>query len=521
MNRKNNKKPTLLVILDGLGLAPPGPGNAFHLAKTPFIDSLFKEYPNTQLKASGTSVGLPHGQHGNSEAGHMNIGSGRVVLQDSVKITNSIENKSFFENAAFLESIKHVKKHNSSLHIMGLISRTQSPHMDPNHLEALIKLCHQKKVKKVYCHFFTDGRDSPQFAALEIIKKIKKKLKPNQKIATLAGRYYLNRKKDWPVTEKIYNTLVLGEDDLFDNSVKAIVHNYNQRHTDEFIQPTIIAKNNKEKMDSRIDDNDSVIFYNLRSDRARQLTKPFVQDKFRKMNPGAFKRKKILKNIRFVAMTNFGPDLPGVLTAYPAESLNMTLPLTLTHLQQLYLTETEKYAHLTYFFNGGHNAPIGGEEREVINSPSVRNYKETPKMSSPKILNRILEVLEKDKYHFISVNFCNPDMIGHTGKLKAGIKAMEYLDGCLKKLVIAVLNKNGTLFITADHGNIEKMTDLETGEVNTEHTSNPVPFIMVNKNSNKYKFDKSGVLGNIAPTILKFLDINKPQEMTKKSLCQF
>ncbi len=521
MKKNKNHNPVLLVILDGLGLAPPSKGNAVHLAKTPFLDHLYKDYPNTTLNASGTAVGLSPKQHGNSEAGHLNIGGGRIVNQDSVRITKSIKDKSFFKNPAFLEAISHVKKNNSKMHIMGLISRTQSPHMDPFHLQSLLELCNKQKVKKVFLHLFTDGRDSPQYASIELIKKLKKSFKNGEKIVSLAGRYYLNRKKDWEVTEKLYNLLVLGEDDLFARSEEAILHNYNRRLTDEFIAPTIIAKNSKEKNESRISDNDSIIFFNLRSDRARQLTKPFVQEKFNEMNPGSFKRKKTLKNIRFVAMTNFGPDLQGVLTAYPAHSVNMTLPMSLTHLRQLYISESEKYAHITYFLNGGHDQPVGGEERILIDSPDVNNYKETPKMSSPKILNYILAALKKKSYDFICVNFCNPDMLGHTGNLKAAIKAMEYFDNCLKELVTETLKHKGTLFITADHGNIEEMTDLKSGEINTEHTSNQVPFIFVSKDKKRCQMKKNGVLGNIAPTLLEYMKIKKPKKMTKGSLCQF
>lgn len=520
---ENNKSkyPVFLIILDGFGLAPASRGNAVTLARTPFFDYLFKNYPWTPLGASGHGVGLPAKQNGNSEAGHMNMGAGRIVDQDSMRISKSINDGTFFKNPAFLDAVNHAQKNKSKLHLMGLISREQSPHMDPDHLLALLTFCRLKKISPVYLHFFTDGRDSPQYISLELITRLKKTFENGEKIVSLAGRYFLDRKKNWAVTEKIYNLLVLGEDDMFDDEEKAILHSYNQKKTDEFVVPAIIARNNREKMESRISDNDSIIFFNLRSDRARQLTKPFVQSNFEKVNTGSFARKKILKNIKFVAMTDFGPDLPDVLTAYPSIDVPMTLPMVLTHLRQLYLTETEKYAHVTYFFNGGYDQPVGGEERLMIDSPSVVSYKNTPEMSSPKILAHLLQVLKEDKYDFICVNFCNPDMIGHTGSLKAAIKAIEYLDGCLEKLVKAVLKEGGTLFITADHGNIEKMTDLTTGEINTEHTSNPVPFIFVTPEAKKVNFIKNGVLGNIAPTLLAYMKIKKPKQMTKDSLCQF
>jgi 2,3-bisphosphoglycerate-independent phosphoglycerate mutase len=311
---------------------------------------------------------------------------------------------------------------------------------------------------------------------------------------------------------------------MFSTTTKAIVHGYNKGLTDEFIEPSVIGKNKAETQESRISDNDSVIFFNLRSDRARQLTKPFVQtfqQDFTKTNPGAFIRKKVLNGLRFVAMTDFGPDLPGVLTAYPSVDIEMTLPMALSNLKQLYIAETEKYAHVTYFINGGYDQPVAGENRVMIESPNVNSYAETPEMSSPLILKTIINSLEKNTYDFICVNFCNPDMIGHTGNLEAAIAAIKYLDGCIRELVGKVLEKNGVLFITADHGNIEEMIDPKTGEVYTEHTSNPVPFIFISKDKSKIKFKSNGVLGSIAPTILEYLKIKKPKQMNREALCRF
>ena len=516
------KKPLILVILDGVGLAPPNRGNVVTLAKKPYIDHLFKLYPHTQIHASGRCAGLPPNQHGNSEAGHLNLGAGRIVDQDSVRISKSINDGTFFKNPAFLEAIQHVEKNHSRLHIVGLISGDQSPHMQPDHLIALLTFCRLKKIKNIYLHLFTDGRDSPPFKALEFISRLKSTFKNGEKIATLCGRFYLDRKKNWAVTEEIYEALTLGKGLVFATEEKAILHSYNMKKSDEFVPPSIIAVNTKEALATRIGDSDSVILYNHRSDRARQLTKIFVQPDFEKLNPGACPRKRFLKNLKFIAMTDFGPDLPGVLTAYPSVDVAVTLPMALNRLKQLYIAETEKYAHVTFFFNGGYDHPVGGEDRVLVPSPAVDNYKKTPEMSSPQILARILKELKNDRYDFICVNFCNGDMIGHTGSLKAALAAMEYLDGCLKELVTAVLKKDGALFITADHGNIEKMTDLETGEVNTEHTSNPVPFIfVVPQMSKKKKLRKDGILADVAPTILAFLKIIKPKQMTGKTLCQF
>jgi 2,3-bisphosphoglycerate-independent phosphoglycerate mutase len=521
--KTKGKSPVLLVILDGFGIAPKSRGNAVTLAKTPFINHLFKDYPNTVISASGRAVGLPSNQHGNSEAGHLNLGAGRVVDQDSIKISKSINEGLFFKNPAFFEAINHAQKNKSHLHIMGLLSGDQSPHMQPDHLIALLTLCRLKNVESLYLHIFTDGRDSPPFRALEFIGKLKNTFKNSEKIVTVCGRYYLDRKKNWPVTEIIYNTLTLGEGLVFKTEEEAVLHSYNMKKSDEFVPPSVIAKNNKEKFETRISDNDSVIFFNHRSDRARQLTKAFVQPDFEKMNPGSFTRKKVIKNLKFIAMTDFGPDLPGVLTAYPSVDIVETMPTALYPLKQLYIAETEKYAHVTFFFNGGYDHPVGGEERVLIPSPQVESYKKTPEMSSPQILSRILKELESNAFDFICVNFCNGDMIGHTGNLKAGIKAVEYLDGCLKILVDKILAKKGALFITSDHGNIEEMTDLKTGEINTEHSSFPVPFIIVASALFKKKiaFRKDGILADVAPTILSYLRRDKPGLMTGKPLCRF
>ncbi|MFA5070237.1 MAG: 2,3-bisphosphoglycerate-independent phosphoglycerate mutase [Patescibacteria group bacterium] len=516
------KSPVLLVILDGFGIAPASRGNAVTLAKTPFLTHLFQDYPNTQICASGRCAGLPTNQHGNSEAGHLNLGAGRIVDQDSVRISKSINEGTFFKNPAFVEAVEHVKKNHSRLHIMGLLSGDQSPHMQPDHLIALLTFCRLKKVKTVYLHLFTDGRDSPPYKALEFINRLKGAFKNGEKIVTLCGRFYLDRKKNWTVTEKIYNCLTLGKGLVFATEDEAILHSYNMKKTDEFVPPSIIGANKKEALATRIGDNDSVIFYNHRSDRARQLTKFFVQPNLEQLNDGVFPRERFLKNLKFIAMTDFGPDLPGVLTAYPSVDIVDTLPMALKPLRQLYIAETEKYAHVTFFFNGGYDHPVAEEERILVPSPPVDNYKKTPEMSSPKILAKILEVIDQSLFDFICVNFCNGDMIGHTGNLPAGIKAVEYLDGCLKQLVKRVLAKKGVLYITADHGNIEEMTDLATGEINTEHSSFPVPFIIVDPRLNKkIIFRKDGILADVAPTILSHLGLKKPALMTGKPLCQF
>ncbi len=514
LKTKKTSSPLILIILDGWGVNKPGDGNAISQAHTPFYDSLLKKYPNTSIFAHGKHVGLPEGQVGNSEAGHMNIGAGRLVKQDVVKVSQAIENGTFFKNAAFLEAISHTKKNNSSLHLIGLLSNGMSPHSDPGHLLALLELARRKKVKRVFLHLFTDGRDSPKYASLNIVHSLEKKLKNNEKIATVMGRFYaMDRKKAWARTEKAYNALVLGEGDIVCNVNKAIAQSYNKGESDEYIKPNIIDCDGA----SRIKNNDSIIFFNLRSDRARQLAKTFVQSKFYLQNENSFKLKKKLKNINFVSLTDFGPDLGGIFTAFPSIDLKETLPMLLNGVTQMYLAETEKYAHVTYFFNGGYPGLVDGETQKMVPSPHVERYDYAPVMSSDKLTKVILNNLSKNKYQFVAVNFAAPDMIGHTGNLKAGLKCCEGIDIDLKKIVGAYLEKKGTVIITSDHGNIEKMLNSKTGEVFTEHTTNKVPFIVVSSNKN-IKVKKLGALRDIAPTVLDLLNIDKSKLMTGRSL---
>lgn len=525
-NIKNNNLPLILIILDGWGLTGPNKGNAVFLSRTSIMDKLSKEYPFTKLCASGQCVGLPKGQVGNSEAGHMNIGAGRLVKQDAAIISESIMNGTFFKNAAFMEAIRHVKKQNSKLHIMGMLSGKSSPHSDPAHIAALVSLAKKSGIKDIFLHLFTDGRDSPQYASLKLIEDLKKQINGDGFIATIMGRFYaMDRKKKWERTERAYNALVLGEGKISESPEAAITESYNRGESDEFIEPYIMlipedgAGAKKENKAPRIDDKDSVIFFNLRSDRARQLAKVFVQKDFNEKNPGAFKRNKILTNLHFVAMTDFGPDLDSILTAYPSADLKETLPISLKELSQLYIAESEKYAHVTYFFNGGYADPVNGEDRMQIPSPDVRSYDETPAMSSDRLTEVVLENLKNKKYDFTLLNFAAPDMVGHTGNLAAGIKCCEAVDKNVGKITEVYLSAAGTIVITADHGNIEEMINLKTDEIITEHSTNLVPFVLVNnKLKNKIKLKQEGVLGDIAPTILNLLGIDKPKEMTGRSL---
>lgn len=524
MKKKNEYKnlPLILIILDGWGIGKANKGNAISLAKTPTIDGLLRKYPNTRLFAHGKYVGLPLKQVGNSEAGHMNIGAGRLVRQDSVLITKSINNGVFYKNSAFLGAIRHIRKMESKVHVVGMLSNGQSPHSDPQHLWALLSLFKKHEVKNICLHLFTDGRDSPKYASLNLIGDLEKKLTNNEVVGTVIGRFYaMDRKKKWERTEKAYNALVLGKGRKARDVRTAITEAYNRGDSDEFIEPCVIT--NEKKINTRIAEGDSVVFFNLRSDRGRQLTKAFVQNQFNKMNPGSFKRRKKLNHLYFVAMTDFGPDLDDILTAYPGIDITDTLPMQFFDLKQLYIAETEKYAHVTYFFNGGYSGTIAGEDQYMEPSPDVKSYDKTPAMSSENLTKYVLKCLgrrkKKWKYDFVTLNFAAPDMIGHTGNLAAGIECCAKVDKLVGKIVKAYLSVRGTVVITADHGNIEKMINIKTGEIYTEHTTNLVPFIVINKKlKKKIKLRSTGALSDIAPTILRIIGKKKPKEMKGKFL---
>ncbi|PIS05528.1 MAG: 2,3-bisphosphoglycerate-independent phosphoglycerate mutase [Candidatus Buchananbacteria bacterium CG10_big_fil_rev_8_21_14_0_10_42_9] len=512
---KRNKQigwPLVWLILDGWGIATPSKANPISFTPTPTIDALWKNYPHAKLGASGKDAGLPPNQAGNSEAGHMNLGAGRIVEQESVVISHAINDGTFFKNLAFLNAVKHVKKNRSTLHLMGLLSNEQSAHADPDHLLALITFARLEGIKDVKLHLFTDGRDSPPFSALKLLEQLLRKLRNGEQIATVMGRVYMDRRKKWNLTETAYNALVIGEGLKAKNCEEAITQSYNRNEPDQFVQPYVLHPRGKPV--KRISDNDAVIFFNLRSDRARQLTKPFVQTEFTKKNPGSFTRKKVLKNLYFVAMTDFGPDLDSVATAYPSRDLNKTFPMVMSPYRQVYIGESEKFAHVTYFFNGGYKQSVANEERVEIRSPNVKNYRDAPKMSLAKLTNTILKQIKNADV--IVANIANADMIAHTGDVKAAQVAIKSVDAAIKRIFKVIKKAGGTLVITADHGNIEKMFDLKTSEVRTEHTSNPVPLIIVSPK--KFKLKGKGVLADVAPTILKILDIKKPKEMTRSGL---
>ena len=535
LKKQNIYLPMILIILDGWGIAKPNLGNAVTLAKTANLDYFASHYPTTQICADGRCVGLPSGQDGNSEAGHMNIGAGRIVIQDTVKIDNSISKGSFYKNPVFIEAIRHIKKNKSKLHLMGMLSNGMSAHSNPNHIFALLKLVRRLNVNNAYLHLFTDGRDSAKYSSLKLIQDIERNLKSQEAIVTIMGRFYaMDRKKKWERTHKAYQALVLGRGMIAESASAAITESYNRGENDEFIEPYIIRK--KSQTDTRIRDNDSVIFFNLRSDRSRQLAKVFVQHNFYKANSGAFKRDKILKNLCFVALTDFGPDLDNILTAFPSLDLKNTLPMILFDLRQLYITETEKYAHVTYFFNGGYAGKVNGEDSLMVSSPDVKSYDLRPTMEANKLAKIVINNLKYKrpsevrllrlrqgpligKYDFTVLNLAAPDMIGHTGNLKAAIKCCAGIEQVVGKITREYLKNDGTIIITADHGNIEEMINLKTGEIDTEHSANPVPFVIINKNlKTRIKLRSDGILGDIAPTILDLLKRKKPKEMTGESL---
>lgn len=501
----------LLTILDGWGCGCKCATNAINSARIPTFNSLMEQYPNTKIYAHGEYVGLPPGQMGNSEVGHLNIGAGRTVYQDLSRINNAIKDGSFFTNPEFLKAIEFVKKNNSSLHIMGLVS-DGGVHSSLEHIFACIDLAKRHSIEKIYLHAFLDGRDTPPRSAYTYLEQLENKLKQENlpRIASIMGRYYaMDRDKRWDRIEKAYNCLLLGEGKTAESSAVAIQNSYNIDNLgDEFVLPCVTGDEN-----SRIKDNDAIIFANFRPDRARQITRVINVADF-----NDFSRKKVLKNIYFVCMAEYDESfhLP---TAYPPESLTGILGEVLdkNHIQEFRTAETEKYAHITFFFNGGVEKPFDTETRVLIPSPKVATYDLQPEMSAPLVAEEVVNALKSEKYGFILVNFANPDMIGHTGILSAAVKAIETIDGCLKKIVDTAKEVNAIMLLTSDHGNAECMEDPETHKPFTAHTTNPVPFILINSGENAELRD-DGSLADIAPTILDLLHLEKPREMTGTSL---
>lgn len=507
-----NKKLTMLMILDGFGENPNNEGNAVNLAKKPNIDKLRKICPVSHIDASGAAVGLPNGQMGNSEVGHTNIGAGRIVYQKLTKITKSIEDGDFFSIPEFTEAIENVKKNNSKLHIMGLLS-DGGVHSHQRHLYGLLELAKRKGLdNNVFIHAFMDGRDTLPASGEGYIQELQEKMKEKGvgKIATLSGRYYaMDRDKRWDRVEKAYNALVKGEGVLAKDPIQAIEESYQQEIFDEFVVPTVITDANDQPL-AKIESGDSVIFFNFRPDRARQLTRAIVDDKF-----DGFKTDRL--DIDFVCMTEYDDTMPNVKIAFKPEELTNTFGEVVSNLgkKQLRIAETEKYAHVTFFFNGGREEPYPGEDRILVNSPKVATYDLQPEMSAYEVTEKVVEAINSEKYDTIILNFANTDMVGHTGNIDAAIKAVEAVDKCVGEIVEAVQKQNGVLLITADHGNAEQMIDYQTGEPLTSHTTNLVPLILVGMENVELK---DGRLCDLTPTMLDIMEEQKPKEMTGESL---
>ena len=506
-------KLTMLIILDGFGDNQNKDGNAIKLAKTPNIDKLMKKYPNTDIFTSGLAVGLPEGQMGNSEVGHTNIGAGRIVYQELTRITKSIEDGDFFTNPEFIAAIENCKKHNSKLHILGLVS-DGGVHSHNRHLYGLLEMAKRRDFEDVYVHCFLDGRDTPPASAESYIVKLQEKMQEKEigKIASICGRFYsMDRDKRWERVQKCYDALVKGEGKKASSAVKAIEDSYQKEVFDEFVEPTVIC--NGEEPVATIEKNDSVIFFNFRPDRAREITRALVDSDF-----NDFETKKDL-NLYFVCFTNYDETMPNVHIAFKKETLHNTFGEYVSKLgyTQLRIAETEKYAHVTFFFNGGEEKLFKGEDRILVPSPKVETYDLKPEMSAYEVTDKVIEAIQKDYYDCIILNYANTDMVGHTGSLEAAIKAVEAVDECVGKVVKLVEEKEGNLLITADHGNAEQMIDYATGEPHTAHTTNPVPLILVTKNE-KLKLKTGGKLADLAPTMLDLMNLEKPEEMTGESL---
>ena len=515
-------KQVILVILDGWGVSPERRGNAIANAKTPNYDRLMRFCPNTLLQASGIAVGLDWNEMGNSEVGHTTIGAGKVLYQNLPRVNLAIKDGSFFKNKALLETINRAKETNANLHLMGLLS-DGGVHGHINHLYALLELVKSQKFdpERVFIHIFTDGRDTEPTKGIKFISELLENIKSGEaigKIASIVGRYYaMDRNNNWERTKIAYNGIVNGEGEKTSDPISAVKKSYQNNITDEFIKP-IIVLDEQEKSHS-VNSFDSIIFFNTREDRARQITKAFVMPDFDK-----FEQKFVLPKIQFCAMIEYEKGLP-INVAFPPEKVSCPLGKAISDakLNQLRIAETEKYAHVTYFFNGGREKPFKNEYRTLVPSPSVESYDEVPEMSAAEITNETIKAIKSNKFSFILINYANSDMVGHTGNFRAAVQAIEFIDQCLGKLCEAALNFHNVLLITADHGNSEEMINPLTGEILTTHTSNPVPFILVDPENKPLKNGEAstkieGMLGDIAPTVLELLEIPKPEEMTGRSL---
>lgn len=504
-----SKKPVALIIMDGFGINPSDYGNAISKAKKPNLDKYFKECPHTTIGASGLDVGLPDGQMGNSEVGHTNIGAGRIVYQMLVKISKDIKDGEFFKNTALIQAMDNCKAKGSALHLMGLLS-PGGVHSHMEHMYGLLEMAKKHGIDKVYVHAFLDGRDVPPSSAAEFMEEAVAEMKKigTGKVATVSGRYYaMDRDNAWDRVEKAYDALVMGEGVQESDPVQAIKNSYENGVTDEFMLPTVIDKN------GMIKENDSVVFFNFRPDRARQITRAFVDPEF-----AGFERKKGYFPVTFVCMAQYDASMPNVLVAYPPEQLTMTFGEYMAKCgkTQLRIAETQKYAHVTFFFNGGEEKQFEGEDRILIKSPDVPTFDLKPEMSAYEVTDAVVDAINSDKYDTIILNYANCDMVGHTGIIEAAEAAVEAVDTCVGRMVDAILAKGGAALITADHGNADKMLE-EDGSPFTAHTTNPVPLIVVGYDC---KLKEGGVLADLCPTMLEIMELPQPEEMTGKSLIE-
>ena len=508
-----SKKTTVLMILDGYGLNSKVEGNAVAEAKTPVMDKLMKEYPFVKGNASGMAVGLPEGQMGNSEVGHLNMGAGRIVYQELTRITKEIQDGTFFENPALLKAVENCKKNDSAMHFFGLLS-DGGVHSHNTHLYGLLELAKRNGLTKVYVHGFLDGRDTPPASGKEYAEQLNEKMKEIGvgDIASVMGRYYaMDRDNNYDRVKLAYDALTKGEGLTAENGVAAIQASYDRDETDEFVKPTVVVKDGQPL--ATIKDKDSVVFFNFRPDRAREITRCFCDDDFK-----GFDRPNRV-DTTFVCFSDYDPTIPNKEVAFHKIAVTNTFGewLAANNMTQARIAETEKYAHVTFFFNGGVEEPNKGEDRILVNSPKVATYDLNPEMCAYEVSDKLTDAISSGNYDVIIINFANPDMVGHTGVEAAAIKAVEAVDECVGKAVEAIKEVDGTMFICADHGNAEQLVDYETGAPFTAHTTNEVPFILVNYDED-YTLKEGGCLADIVPTLIETMGMEKPAEMTGQSL---
>lgn len=509
-----SKKPTVLMILDGYGLNDEQKGNAVAKANTPVMDKLMAECPFVKGNASGMAVGLPEGQMGNSEVGHLNMGAGRIVYQELTRITKEIQDGVFFQNEALLKAVTNCKENHSDLHLFGLLS-DGGVHSHITHMYGILELAKREGIENVYLHAFLDGRDTAPTSGKGFVEDAQNKMKEIGvgKVATVMGRYYvMDRDNRWDRVEKAYKAIVEGIGETAEDALTAVQQSYDKGENDEFVLPTIITEAGKPV--ATVKDKDSIIFYNFRPDRAREITRAFCDDEF-----SGFERVGGRKNTTYVAFTEYDVTIPNKIVAFHKVEITNTFGefLAANGKTQLRTAETEKYAHVTFFFNGGVEEPNQGEERLLVKSPKVATYDLQPEMSAYEVCDGLVNAIKSDKYDVIIINFANPDMVGHTGVEDAAIKAVEAVDECVGRTVEAIREADGQMFICADHGNAEQLVDYENDAPFTAHTTNPVPFILVNYDE-EYTLREGGCLADIAPTLIEMMGMEQPAEMTGKSL---